>query len=126
MTQMMHGDEELARAEAAAAALFSGDVSGLDEGLLDEVFQDVANSDHARDALVGDGVSLVDLLPETTLAGSKREARQFLENGSVSINGVKVQPDGALDRRLAASDLLHDRTILLRRGKKTWHATRWS
>lgn len=126
MTRMMHGDEELARAEAAAAALFSGDVSGLDEGLLDEVFQDVANSDHARDALVGDGVSLVDLLPETTLAGSKREARQFLENGSVSINGVKVQPDGALDRRLAASDLLHDRTILLRRGKKTWHATRWS
>ena len=126
MTRMMHGDEELARAEAAAAALFSGDVSGLDEGLLDEVFQDVANSDHARDALVGDGVSLVDLLPETTLAGSKREARQFLENGSVSIKGVKVQPDGALDRRLAASDLLHDRTILLRRGKKTWHATRWS
>ena len=126
MTRMMHGDDELARAEAAASALFSGDVSGLDESLLDEVFQDVAHSDHARDALSGDGVSLVDLLPETTLAGSKREARQFLENGSVSINGAKVQSEGALDRRLDPSDLLHDRTILLRRGKKTWHATRWS
>jgi tyrosyl-tRNA synthetase len=126
MTSMMHGDDELARAEAAASALFSGDVSGLDESLLDEVFQDVAHSDHARDTLSGDGVSLVELLPETTLAGSKREARQFLENGSVSINGAKVQSEGALDRRLGVSDLLHDRTILLRRGKKTWHATRWS
>jgi len=126
MTRMMHGDDELARAEAAASALFSGDVSGLDESLLNEVFQDVANSDHARDSLSGDGVSLVELLPETTLAGSKREARQFLENGSVSVNGVKVPQDGALDRRLGSGDLLHDRTILLRRGKKTWHATRWS
>jgi tyrosyl-tRNA synthetase len=94
--------------------------------LLGAVFNDVAHSDHARDALGGEGVLLVDLLPETTLAGSKREARQFLESGSVSINGIKVEQGGALDRRLGLDDLLHDRLILLRRGKKTWHATRWS
>jgi len=126
MTRLMHGDDELVRAETAARALFSGAVADLDEALLGAVFNDVAHSDHARDALGGEGVLLVDLLPETTLAGSKREARQFLESGSVSINGIKVEQGGALDRRLGLDDLLHDRSILLRRGKKTWHATRWS
>jgi tyrosyl-tRNA synthetase len=125
MTRLIHGQDELDRAEAAAASLFSGDVASLDEALLDEVFKDVDHSDHSRDTLTGDGVLLVDLLPETSLAGSKREAREFLSNGSVSINGQKLDGDGALDRRLGAADLLHDRTILLRRGKKTWHATRW-
>jgi hypothetical protein len=37
------------------------------------------------------------------------------------VNGARA----ALDRRLTASDLLHDQTILLKRGKKLWHATRW-
>ncbi len=126
MTRLMHGQDELDRAEAAAEALFSGDVAGLDEGLLDDVFRDVSHSDHARSTLEGEGVLLADLLPETTLAASKREAREFLGNGSVSINGAKLAADSALEHRLGMDDLLHGKTILLRRGKKTWHATRWT
>ncbi|MEE2720003.1 MAG: tyrosine--tRNA ligase [Planctomycetota bacterium] len=126
MTRLMHGEDELERARAAAGALFSGDVAGLDEGLLDEVFVDVAGSDHRAADLEGEGVLLLDLLPETSLAGSKREAREFLSNGSISINGAKVDKASALDRRLGPDDLLHGRMILVRRGKKTWHATRWS
>ena len=125
MTRLMHGEEELDRAKAAAGALFSGDVASLDEPLLDEVFKDVASSQHARSSLEGEGVSLLELLPETTLAASKREAREFLSNGSVSVNGARVEKDAALDHRLCSDDLLHGRMILIRRGKKTWHATRW-
>ena len=68
---------------------------------------------------------MAELLPETSLADSRREAREFLRNGSISVNGVKVAGDEAEGRALGADDLLHGRTILLKRGKKAWHATRW-
>ncbi|MDZ4830689.1 MAG: tyrosine--tRNA ligase [Phycisphaerae bacterium] len=121
VVRMIHGDTELARAEAAAQALFSGDVRGLDEATLKEVFAEVPRSTHARDTLAGAGVALVDLLAQTTLAASKREAREFLQNGAVSVNGEKA----ALDRALTSADLLHGTTTLLRRGKKQWHALEW-
>jgi len=122
MTEMVHGRDELMRAKAASEALFSGDVRSLDEQMLRDVFADVPGSQHAKSLLAGPGASLVDLLPETTLASSKREAREFLSNGAVTVNGEKVD----LDRTLSMHDLLHGTTILLRRGKKNWHATRWA
>lgn len=125
VTRMMHGQKEVDRAEAAAAALFGGDIRTLDDGQLADVFADVPHSSHSSDQL-GGGVLLVDLLPETSLAGSKREAREFLKNGSISINGERVEAAEALDRSITTTDLLHGHTILLRRGKKAWHATQWT
>jgi tyrosyl-tRNA synthetase len=121
MTTLIHGETECDRARSASSALFSGAVRDLDENMLGEVFADVPASSHARTNLDGDGLDLVELLPETSLAGSKREARQFLEQGAVSVNGEKVD----LQRRLSSSDLLHGSTVLLRRGKKAWHALRF-
>ena len=121
VTQMVHGQDALHAVEQASQALFGGDIRALSEDLLAQVFADVPSSEHARVSLEGDGVALVDLLPETTLASSKREARQFLEAGAVSLNGERT----SLDHRLRTSDLLHGHTILLKRGKKLWHATRW-
>ena len=126
VTRMMHGDAEVERVEAAAKSLFSGSIRDLDETMLNAVFADVPASEHGRDALEGDGVRLLELLPQTGLAGSKREAREFLTGGSVSVNGEKVTGPDALDRSLSTNDLLHGNAILLRRGKKSWHCTRWS
>jgi hypothetical protein len=39
----------------------------------------------------------------------------------VAVNGERV----AAEHRLTTKDLLHGRSILLKRGKKHWHATRW-
>jgi tyrosyl-tRNA synthetase len=121
VTRFVHGEAELAKVEAASKALFSGDVRALPADLLSEVFADVPHTLHAKSALAGEGTTLVDLLPQTKLASSKREARQFLESGAVSVNGDKA----GIERRLTSADLLHGQTILLRRGKKQWHATRW-
>ncbi|HEX4351871.1 MAG TPA: tyrosine--tRNA ligase [Polyangiales bacterium] len=121
VTRNVHGESELTKVEAASEALFSGEVQGLSRELLHDVFADVPHTEHAKEQLSGEGVALIELLPITTLASSKREARQFLEAGAVSVNGARA----ALDQRLTASDLLHDQTILLKRGKKLWHATRW-
>lgn len=121
MTSLIHGETECDRARSASAALFSGAVRELDEKLLGEVFADVPASTLPKAQLEGDGLDLVGLLPETPLASSKREARQFLEQGAVSVNGDKVD----LERRLNTGDLLHGTTVLLRRGKKAWHALRF-
>ena len=121
MTRLVHGGEELEAAEQATQALFDGDVRRLSARALDEVFADVPHSEHDKALLEGEGVSLLDLLAGTTLAQSKREARQFLESGAVVVNGEKAD----LQRKLHSEDLLHGKAILLRRGKKNWHVTRW-
>jgi tyrosyl-tRNA synthetase len=121
MTLLVHGEQELTAAEQASQALFDGDVRRLDERLLGEVFADVPSSDHDRAQLAGEGLPLADLLPQTSLAQSKREARQFLDSGAVLVNGDKVDAT----RRLRSDDLLHGKAILIRRGKKNWHVTKW-
>jgi len=127
-TRLLHGAAASELAERAARALFSGDVAGLPEATLTEALASAPGTDHDRallSAAAGDGggagMALVDLLPLTTLAKSKREAREFLAAGSVMVNGRKAGPDD----RLTAADLLHGRLIALRRGKKSWHMTRW-
>lgn len=120
MTQLLHGESERVQAEAAAQALFSGEIATLPERTLAEVFASVPTSDHDK-AQLGAGVPLSELLALTTLAKSKREAREFLASGSVAINGRKA---GADDKATTA-DLLHGSLIALRRGKKNWHLTRW-
>jgi tyrosyl-tRNA synthetase len=121
ITRTIHGESELAKVEAATSALFSGEVRSLPEDMLRDVFADVPHSQHDKAQLSGAGASLVDLLAETTLASSKREARQFLQAGAVLVNGAKV----GVDARLTSDQLLHGHTILLKRGKKLWHATLW-
>lgn len=121
LTSLVHGDDELRSAELAAEALFQGDVRALSEKLLDEVLSDVPSSQHTKAELSGEGIALLDLLPSTTLVTSKREARQFLESGAVLVNGEKA----SLSQRLTSQDLLHGKAIVLKRGKKNWHLTRW-
>jgi len=62
---------------------------------------------------VADGVEITDLLVETSLASSKREARTFVEGGAISINGQKIE-----DPSVKVTKQEFGETILLRRGKK--------
>lgn len=120
MTTLLHGESEMHAAEAAARALFSGEIAGLSESLLNEVLSSAPSSTHGKASLAA-GVPVLDLLVTTHLASSKREAKEFLAAGSVSLNGRKVGPDD----KATTADLLHGKVIALRRGKKHWHVTRW-
>jgi len=121
MTTLLHGQAATDDAEAAAKALFSGEVAGLPEATLREVFSQVPTSQHDKSTLAS-GVRILDLLVTTKLAASKREAKEFLAGGSVLINGSRK---AAPDDTLTPADLLHNTMILLRRGKKNWHLTTW-
>lgn len=121
-TTILHGKDAMEGAEAAAKALFSGDIAHLDRQTLLDALADVPSSSADRVDLTGEGVDPIELLVSTKLAQSKREAREFIANGSVAVNGAKLG-EGV---RLTESHLLHGSLMAIRRGKKNWHLIRWS
>ena len=120
-TRFLHGEAGLDKALAATAALFSGEVSNLDAQVLNEAFATVPSTKYLLPGHPAGSVDLVDLLATTSLAKSKREAREFLSNGAISVNGEKA----SLETRITAANLLHDEVVLLRRGRKHWHLVRF-
>jgi tyrosyl-tRNA synthetase len=123
MTERLHGASERRRVEAASEALFGGgDLASLDEATIAEVAAELPHSDHAAELLAGEGPSLVDVLSRTSLAASRREARELLESGAITLNGRRVEAS----QRLTARDLLGGRVAFLRRGRRSWHATHWT
>jgi tyrosyl-tRNA synthetase len=122
LTELLHGSDALREATLASEALFSGQVTTLSEGLLDEVFGAAPSTTIGRERLLGRGIDVLDLMVETGAAKSKREARQFLSSGAVTVNGERVGEGFSLTE----ASLLHGKVALLRRGKKTWHLCRVS
>ncbi|PHQ81370.1 MAG: tyrosine--tRNA ligase [Phycisphaera sp.] len=119
-TSLLHGKAEADAAIQASKALFADNIASLPEATLLQVLADVPTSRHDISKLDG-GISLVELLIETELAKSKRQAREFLCAGSVNVNGTKANIDTCLSR----DDLLHNSLIAIRRGKKNRHLTIW-
>lgn len=120
VTELIHGPTELAQAEAATQALFTGEVAELPLATLNEVFAAAPSAEVAKAAFEGDGKALVELLTETGVAKSKREAREWLSSNAISVNG-RVR---SLDEIVRTEDLLHGELLLIRRGKKNWSVVR--
>lgn len=129
VTGIVHGKDAVTRANAAASALFSGEVGALDEKALYEVFAEVPSSrpDYAKidPHRAAGGWSIVDALVETQLATSKKQAREFVNAGAVIVVGKHGTKPATLDTKITAFDLLYGDMLLLRRGKKNWHACRF-
>ena len=123
VTTWVHGREEADRARRASEALFGGGaLAELDGALLAEVFAEAPSTVVPRRELEGDGLSLVDLLVRTGLASSKSAARTAVAQGGVYLNDER---QGDPDRTLERGDLLGDRWIVARRGRKTYHVVRF-
>jgi tyrosyl-tRNA synthetase len=106
VTALTHGAEAARQAQSAARALFGG------EGVAAEMPQ----TSLARHRLAV-GVTAVELLVETGLAASKSAARRLIEQGGVSVNGVRLSDSEAL---LTGVDV-EDGAMILRAGKKRYH-----
>jgi len=118
VTRRLHGETGLAKATSATQALFGGDVAGLGAADIADVFADVPSSEVTREALGGEGTSLVDLMAESGIASSKGDARRSIEGGGVYVNNVRVEDAG---RALTMDDTIEGRFLLLRKGKKLYH-----
>ena len=110
VTTLVHGEQETAHAQAAAAALFGGGELGeLSDTTLAAALREAGASS------VDAGASMVDLLVASGLVGSKGEARRTIAEGGAYLNNERViDPDLVPDH----TRLLAGRWLVLRRGKK--------
>ncbi len=118
VTRLVHGSEPLASAQRATVVLFEGgDLRTLTPTEIAEGLGDAPRTNVPATELSGEGLDLTGALVRCGLAPSKGQARTSIEAGAVSVNHEVVK-DAA--RRLTVRDLLADRFVVLRRGKKTY------
>lgn len=112
MTQLVHGEEALRRAKRISEALFQGQVTHLTAEEIKEGFQDVPSTTTTNHAL-----PLVDLLIQVGAAPSKREARQLIKSGAITVNDQR-QTDTYT--QIDQINHIDDRFLIIRRGKKNY------
>ena len=105
----LHGAAEFEKAVNISNSLFSGNVKSLSLKDIEIGFKDVPT------ATISEGEKLIDVLVNNKIASSKREAREFLAAGSITLNGEKFMDENMpVTRQLA----IEGKVIVLRRGKK--------
>ena len=108
----IHGKEEYEKALKLSQVLFSGDIKELTSKEIEEVFKGVPTYETEP------GKTLIYILVESHAASSKREAREFINNGAISINGDVVKDENCL---IDNSKAIDDKYIAIRRGKKKYY-----
>lgn len=107
----LHGEEEYNKAVKISEALFSGNIKELNVDEIKDGFKDVPNFE-----ITGD-FTLIDLLINNNIASSRREAREFINAGSILINGEKKLDEIEIITREKA---INNEIIIIRRGKKKY------
>ncbi len=103
----IHGQEEYEHALEISECLFTGNVKNLTEKEIAEVFKGVPE-------IIYTSSSLIDILTENKIASSKREAREFLENNAIHVNGEIIKEE---NYRLDAKRKYN----IIRKGKKKYY-----
>lgn len=108
----LHGEDEYNKALKITNAFFKGNIKDL-------------NSDELEDALKGfesiqieDNLNLVDTVVQAKIASSKREAREWIKQGSISVNGEKVT-DGEFI--VSSEHAITSNKTVVKRGKKNYY-----
>ncbi|MDA1477642.1 tyrosine--tRNA ligase [Bacillus changyiensis] len=113
MTYLVHGREAYEQAVNISRALFSGDIKQLTAEEVKVGFKGVPSLELEQTA----ELSLVDVLVQTKLSPSKRQAREDITNGAVYINGERRTDISAI---LSSEDRIEGQFTVLRRGKKKY------
>jgi len=111
----LHGKEAYDEAVKISEALFSGNVKDLTAEEIEMGFNDFPS-------IEGKEYTLAEALIDAGLAKSKREAREFIRNDAVLVNGEKVVDEAALVSKATA---IGNKFIVLRRGKKLYALLRY-
>ncbi|HHC9656340.1 TPA: tyrosine--tRNA ligase [Staphylococcus aureus] len=112
VTKFIHGEDALNDAIRISQALFSGDLKSLSAKELKDGFKDVPQV-----SLSNDTTNIVEVLIETGISPSKRQAREDVNNGAIYINGERQQD---VNYALAPEDKIDGEFTIIRRGKKKY------
>ncbi len=122
VTGLVHGQDQVARAEHASSLLFGEDIAtlGVDDVLA--VFDDVPSTELATQEFAGDGIGVVDLVARVQLASSKSDARRLVQSGGVYVNNRRVSDPQA---RLTRDQSIGGRFVrVCGKGQKQTHLVR--
>ncbi|HKM29400.1 MAG TPA: tyrosine--tRNA ligase [Bacilli bacterium] len=109
---LVHGEKAYEQALHISEVLFTGKVNELNAAEIEQGFKGIPAS------TLEDGINIIDALVEIKAASSKREARTFLENGAISINGETVKDFNFLITSAAA---IEKKFTIVKRGKKNYY-----
>lgn len=116
VTRFVHGEEALESAQHISEILFSGDIQQLTVTEVQEAFEKVPNV-----TIAATPQNIVDLLVATEIEPSKRQAREDVTNGAITVNGER-QTDTTTD--LDPADHFSGKFMVIRRGKKNYFLAR--
>lgn len=119
MTKFVHGEEALQQAINISKALFTGDIKELTASEMKQAFKDVPSYTLQSEEPIG----LVDLLVESKISSSKRQAREDINNGAIYINGERTKD---LKKKITRDDAIEKQFIVIRRGKKRYFLINWN
>ena len=105
----LHGAAEFEKAVNISSSLFLGNVKSLSLKDIEIGFKDVPT------VSISEGEKLIDVLVNNKIASSKREAREFLAAGSITLNGEKFTDE---NMPVTSQLAIEGKVIVLRRGKK--------
>ena len=108
----LHGKEEYEKAVDLADHLFNNKFKDLSKKDIEDLFKGQEIKE------VEEGINLVELVNNMGIAKSKREAREFIEAGAISINGEKVTD---LETTINKDMFIEDTYIVVKRGKKNYY-----
>lgn len=112
MTKFVHGEELLEQAKRITAALFSGDIRSLTADEIEQGFKEMPTFEATKESK-----NIVDWLVDLGIEPSKRQAREDVTKGAISMNGEKVTD---VARDVTAEDAIGGRFIIIRKGKKNY------
>ncbi|MFI5187913.1 MAG: tyrosine--tRNA ligase [Chitinophagales bacterium] len=118
ITSFVHGKEELNKAIETTQKLFynqNAPAESLSEQDLEDM-EGVIRSDFFKHK-ISNGIDIVTFLSETNIFPSKGEARKTIQGGGISINRKKIE---SVQMEIDSSFLLHDKYILVQKGKKNY------
>lgn len=112
MTKFIHGEEAFKQALRITEALFSGDVKSLTADEIEQGFKDMPTFHASKETK-----NIVEWLVELGIEPSKRQAREDITNGAISMNGERVN-DVSTD--VTVENSFDGRFIIIRKGKKNY------
>lgn len=117
MTCLIHGEEALAAAQRISANLFAEDQSALTESDFQQL-----SLDGLPAFPVTESINIVQALTTASLAKSNNEARGFISQGAVMVNGQKID---SADYVFSSDDKRFGHYTILRRGKRNHALLVW-
>ncbi|MEP6845416.1 MAG: tyrosine--tRNA ligase [Panacibacter sp.] len=119
ITVFVHGEDEYKKAIDTTEKLFANQHAEVDSLSTDDLegMEGVIKFNYER-SKIATGTDVVSFLAETGIFSSKGEARKTIQNGGISINRKKIED---IQMNINNSLLLHNKYLLIQKGKKNYY-----